>query len=211
MTESHPSSPCLSCLQPRPCAGIRVRQLTMAGRGDLLATGFSADFQPGKIHQIEAPNGSGKSSLLLCLAGLEMPDSGTIEIQADHSVRKDDAALKSWLPPHDDFPVPVSAIDVVLAGRWRFHGGKPSDHDVAIALDCLHSLEIGHLGTRPVVTLSTGQRRRVNLARVFAQDADVLLLDEPFSGLDRDAKRRVEECIHWITTLGRTVIVARPS
>ncbi|NBX24341.1 MAG: ATP-binding cassette domain-containing protein, partial [Microbacteriaceae bacterium] len=72
------------------------------------------------------------------------------------------------------------------------------------------SLGIGELSARSVDSLSTGQRRRVNLARVFAQDADVLLLDEPFSGLDEDAKRRVDDCLNWIADLGRTVIVARP-
>jgi len=200
----------LAFMRRRPCAGISVRQLRMTGRGDLLATGFSTDFHPAKIHYIEAPNGAGKSSLLSCLAGLDSPGSGTIDVQGAGIATDDPAALLAWLPPHDDFPLPVSVIDVVLAGRWRFHRGSPAASDITAAIDCLRSLGIAELSALSVDSLSTGQRRRVNLARVFAQDADVLLLDEPFSGLDEVAKRRVDDCLNWIADLGRTVIVARP-
>lgn len=201
-------------MRARACAGLTLRRLTMAGRGQLLDEGFSADFTPGKIHHIEAPNGSGKSSILVCLAGLETVDSGTIEVNPGSvAYTTRDAAFRSWLPPHDDFPLPVSVIDVVLAGRWRFRDVRPparTDGNLAIATDCLASLGIADLWNRSMDSLSTGQKRRVNLARVFAQDADILLLDEPFSGLDNEARQRVESCLEHIASLGRTVIIARP-
>lgn len=203
------SHPILGFMQERHCAGVTLRALTMPGRGHLLEKGFSADFTPGKIHCMEAPNGSGKSSILMCIAGLDIAGSGSIELNGGEGSINNHAAVISWLPPNDDFPLPVSALDVVLAGRWRFGGGSsPLDRDVA--MECLAALGIAGLRDRSTDSLSTGQKRRVNLARAFAQDADILLLDEPFSGLDDEGCRLVDACLDRLISLGRTVIVARP-
>ena len=219
MTPAHPILPFIH--QARG-AGLKVTDLRLKDRGAILGDGYSADFTDGKIHHITAPNGAGKSSLLACLAGLLKPDSGSIELQKnenenENEKEKDDrkstlekAALISWLPPDDDFTMPQCAIDVVLAGRWRFHLGRPTQADQGIAMQCLHALGIGDLHNKASTELSSGQKRRVNLARVIAQDAAIMLLDEPFRGLDATARHSCREVIMALADRGRTIIVADP-
>ena len=204
MTPAHPILPFIH--QARG-AGLKVTDLRLKDRGAILADGYSADFTDGKIHHITAPNGAGKSSLLACLAGLLKPDSGSIAVQG---LADKKAALISWLPPDDDFTMPQCTIDVVLAGRWRFHLGRPTQADQGIAMQCLDALGIGDLHNKASTELSSGQKRRVNLARVIAQDAAIMLLDEPFRGLDATARHSCREVIMALADRGRTIIVADP-
>ena len=204
MTPAHPILPFIH--QARG-AGLKVTDLRLKDRGAILADGYSADFTDGKIHHITAPNGAGKSSLLACLAGLLKPDSGSIAVQG---LADKKAALISWLPPDDDFTMPQCAIDVVLAGRWRFHLGRPTQADQGIAMQCLDALGIGDLHNKASTELSSGQKRRVNLSRVIAQDAAIMLLDEPFRGLDATARHSCREVIMALADRGRTIIVADP-
>jgi len=204
MTPAHPILPFIH--QARG-AGLKVTDLRLKDRGAILGDGYSADFTDGKIHHITAPNGAGKSSLLACLVGLLKPDSGSIAVQG---LADQKAALISWLPPDDDFTMPQCAIDVVLAGRWRFHLGRPTQADQGIAMQCLDALGIGDLHNKASTELSSGQKRRVNLARVIAQDAAIILLDEPFRGLDTTARHSCREVIMVLADRGRTIIVADP-
>ncbi len=202
---------------PEYSAVLKVTELRVKARGSILENGYSAAFTPGKIHYITAPNGAGKSSLLACLAGLLKPDFGSIEVQGiddkKFTLQKSahqNAALISWLPPDDDFSLPQCAIDVVLVGRWRFHGGRPTQSDHAIAMQCLNDLGIGDLQHKPTTELSSGQKRRVNLARVIAQDAAIMLLDEPFRGLDGSGRQSCLKALATLANHGRTIIVADP-
>jgi len=202
-----PARPILPFIHQARGAGLKVTDLRLKDRGAILADGYSADFTDGKIHHITAPNGAGKSSLLACLAGLLKPDSGSIAVQG---LADKKAALISWLPPDDDFTMPQCAIDVVLTGRWRFHLGRPTLADQGIAMQCLDALGIGDLHNKASTELSSGQKRRVNLARVIAQDAAIILLDEPFRGLDANARHSCREVIMVLADRGRTIIVADP-
>ncbi len=204
--------------QSRPCTGLRVSKLCLRGRGQLLENGFSAEFLPARIHLLAAPNGAGKSSLLASLAGLLKPDSGGSTFHNGSDVVL--PHLISWLPPDDDFVLPQAANEIVQAGRWRFHRGRPSKDDREIARFCLDSLGfrglqglqgLQELHARPSSELSSGQKRRVNLARVLAQDADILLLDEPFRGLDHPARESCQKIFELLAGRGRTVIIADPS
>ncbi len=211
---SHPQPiPQLPFIHLTNGARLHASNLRLTGRGILLEQGFSAAFVPGEIYYITAPNGAGKSSVLACLAGLLHPDSGTVEIRQENhplSTTKK-SALISWLPPEDDFVIPQSAIDIVLAGRWRFHLGRPSQQDRKIALQCLEMLEVETIFNKNSTTLSSGQKRRVNLARVIAQDAAIILLDEPFRGLDVQARRLCQRAFVALKSLGRTIIIADPN
>lgn len=201
---------------PRRCAGVLVENVQIHDRGALLRDGFTKNFPPGIMSFVVAPNGSGKSTLLAALAGLLTPASGRIKIMGDGSTIKnpDDplarAALVAWLPPEDDFPLAQDPVDVVLAGRWRFHHGKPSNVDGQAALACMMATGLPANLEVASSQLSSGQKRRLNLARVLCQDADIILLDEPFRGLDETGHIKIATLLDWLAGAGRTIIIADP-
>lgn len=207
----------LDFLAERPCSGLQVEKLVVPMRGGLLdGTGFSRDFAAAQVHEICAPNGSGKSTLLRIMAGLEGPQEGYILITRGQSPQEFlvpesiSAELISWLPPEDDYPMPCLVGDVVTAGRWRFHQGRPTQTDREIAVAVMDILGISGLANRNIVTLSSGQKRRTSFARTLVQDADVLLLDEPFNGLDVPSTETIRRCLDETAARGRTVICAHP-
>ncbi len=158
--------------------------------------------EAGPPGAVLAPNGGGKTTLFRTLLGELAPVGGTFAV---------DGTVAS-VPQHDharlDFP--VSALDVALMGAY---GRTPwwrrvarADRDAArAALDRvgLAGSEKAHFGS-----LSGGQRRRVTIARAIVQDARVLLLDEPFAGVDRASEERILAVLDELAAEGRTLLVA---
>ena len=142
---------------------------------------------------LQGPNGSGKSTLLRVLAGLQAPTSGHLEGQLPCG-----RCVLVHQRPHLFRGTPRSnvALALALAGRSR---GE--------ALDWLGRLGAAHLADRPVAGLSGGERRRVAIARALARTPDVLLLDEPFAGLDEPG--HVAVCAA-AESFGGTLVIAAP-
>ena len=135
---------------------------------------------------IVGPNGSGKSTLFKALAGLLPLSSGSIRIHgAPLGVHRDCVA---YVPQRDevDWRFPVTALDVVLMGRYGRRGWlrRLTAEDVAVARRCLERMGMERFGARPIADLSGGQQQRVFLARALAQEPHILLMDEPFNGVD---------------------------
>lgn len=156
------------------------------------------------------PNGAGKSTLLKAIAGLVPRTSGTIRWRG--------TAVSKWsrefayLPQREevDWSFPVTVRGLVEMGRYPQTGWwrrfTAADHEaVARALD---DLGLTVLGDRQIRELSGGQQQRAFLARALAQEAHVLLLDEPFTGLDRNAARQLAELLHRLAHEGRLVIAS---
>jgi ABC-type Mn2+/Zn2+ transport system ATPase subunit len=156
------------------------------------------------------PNGAGKSTLLKAIAGLVPRSSGTIRWRA--------AAVSKWsrefayLPQREevDWSFPVTVRGLVEMGRYPQTGWwrrfSAADHQaVQRALD---DLGLAALQDRQIRELSGGQQQRAFLARALAQEAHVLLLDEPFTGLDRNAARQLAEILHRLAREGRLVIAS---
>jgi ABC-type Mn2+/Zn2+ transport system ATPase subunit len=149
------------------------------------------------------PNGAGKSTLLRAVLGLVERSAGTIEVGA-RSVAfvPQDMELEAGFP--------VTALDVVRIGRYGSIGllrrFSASDHGlVGRAMD---ALDVTGLASRRFGDLSGGQRQRVLLAQAVAQDAELLLLDEPLTGVDAPTADRLRRLLDLWRTQGRTVIVA---
>ncbi|HLH81386.1 MAG TPA: ABC transporter ATP-binding protein [Chthonomonas sp.] len=145
-------------------------------------------FQTGEFVGLLGPNGCGKSTLLRVLSGVLAPQSGCVTL---------DGEVLSQIPPHVRAQkiafVPQSepalfdftALDVVLMGRYPHRGGRGfTEEDYAIARRCMAELDILSLAERPITQLSGGEHRRVLIARALAQEAPLLLLDEPTAHLD---------------------------
>lgn len=156
------------------------------------------------------PNGAGKSTLLKAIAGL-VPRTGG-------SIRWRGTAVKKWsrefayLPQREevDWSFPITVRGLVEMGRYPQTGifGRFREQDDAAVESALESLDLLDLQHRQIRELSGGQQQRAFLARAMAQEAHVLLLDEPFTGLDRNASRQLGDLLERLSHEGRLVIAS---
>ena len=156
---------------------LEARKLTLRGR----LSGVSTSLRPGEITAICGPNGAGKSSLLQCLAGLLTAASGAVllddaPLAALHA--RERARAIGYLPQHGEIAWDMSVRNLVALGRLP-HGGGEAPVDTALT-----SLDLEAFSTRPVNTLSGGEKARVVLARVLAGEPRWILADEPLAALD---------------------------
>lgn len=156
------------------------------------------------------PNGAGKSTLLKAIAGLVPRSAGTIRWRGAN-VRKWSREF-AYLPQREevDWSFPITVRGLVEMGRypqtgWWRRFSAADDAAVARALDALHLTDLQH---RQIRELSGGQQQRAFLARAIAQDAHVLLLDEPFTGLDRNAAQTLGNLLRELSREGRLVIAS---
>lgn len=203
---------------PEPSARPE-RQATepiVVGRGVLLAHGThvavsDADFEvwPGTVTSMIGPNGSGKSTLLHAIAGLMRPVEGTIEVAGEQAAAGSArvAYVLQTTRVHEHLPVTVR--EVVTMGRYAHRGafGRMGSADRAAVTSAMERLEVADLAGRQVRDLSGGQRQRVLVAQGLAQEAPVLLLDEPVTGLDLVSHRRILEVVGEERDAGRAVIM----
>ena len=135
---------------------------------------------------VVGPNGAGKSTLFKALVGLLPLRGGSIRIHGQPLGRHQDCV--AYIPQREevDWRFPVSVTDVVMMGRYGHFGwlGRASEADREIVLRCMRQLGLENLAGRPIGELSGGQQQRVFLARALAQQPHILLMDEPFTGID---------------------------
>jgi len=156
------------------------------------------------------PNGAGKSTLLKAIAGLVPRDAGTIRWRG--------TAVQKWsrefayLPQREevDWSFPITVRGLVEMGRYPQTGWwrRFSARDTAAVDHALDALALRDLQHRQIRELSGGQQQRTFLARALAQEAHVLLLDEPFTGLDRNASKLLGDLLETLAREGRLVIAS---
>ena len=167
---------------------IRASDLTAAYNGTPVLDGVNLEVSAGEWVVVIGPNGAGKTSLLRVVAGV-LPAAGSVTIGdrrlADMS-RREVAATVALVPQVPVVPDGVTVFDYVLLGRNPHvpFFGVESQTDLDRVREVLVRLRLDRFAGRPVTALSGGERQRVVLARALAQDADVLLLDEPTTALD---------------------------
>jgi NitT/TauT family transport system ATP-binding protein len=161
---------------PRVVAAVRLEGVTKVygtGRETVAALdSLSLDIEKGDFTCIVGASGCGKTTLLNLIAGLDEPTSGEIEVTGRTALMFQESALFPWL---------TAAGNVELALRLRGVGRRPRQ---ARARELLELVHLGGFADKRPHELSGGMRQRVALARALAQDADVLLMDEPFGALD---------------------------
>lgn len=172
------------------------------------------DLRRGEILVIVGPNGSGKSTLLSALARDLAPAAGAVVDGHRRSLhetdRRDFARRVARLPQEPTCPPGLTVAELVASGRHphRRMFGNPSPEDRAAIRTALAWTDLESLAARPVGRLSGGERRRAWLAMVLAQQAEVLLLDEPLSGLDLGHRFEILAVLRELSrNLGRTLAV----
>jgi len=187
---------------PAMAAAVEIANLTIAYDRHPAVHHVSGSFAPGSLTAIVGPNGAGKSSLLKALAGLIQPAEGEVRHVAPGRL----AYLPQAAKIDRDFP--ISVIDLVRMGHWRRVGlfGR-IDRAMRDAADAaLHAVGLVGFGPRPIGTLSVGQFQRALFARLMLQDAQVILLDEPFAAVDERTTTDLLGLVARWHQEGRTVI-----
>lgn len=174
--------------------------------------GVDLEVASGEWVAVIGPNGAGKTSLLRALAGT-IAFQGTVSVDGTDVSGMSKRAVSrriAVVPQRPTLPDGMVVVDYVLLGRTPHLGylAVESDNDVVIALDSLERLGAGILAGRRLGNLSGGERQRVVLARALAQQADVLLLDEPTTSLDVGHAQQVLEMVDELRLEREMAVVA---
>ncbi|CAL4858930.1 zinc ABC transporter ATP-binding protein AztA [Microbacterium sp. MM2322] len=182
---------------------VRLRDVRVDIDGHRALDGVDLDVRAGLLTAVVGANGSGKSTLVSVLAGLRSPTSGTATLRPGTAV--------ALVPQHtaDSARLPLSVSDLVAMGRWRERGAfRPLRRiDRTIVADAIDAVGLSAYAARPLGALSGGQRQRAFLAQALAQQADLLLLDEPTAGLDDVSRRAAASALRLATGRGAAVVV----
>jgi manganese transport system ATP-binding protein len=193
-------------------AAISVHDVVVRYGEVLALDGASLTVSPGRICGLVGMNGSGKSTLLKSIMGLVHPERGTVRIGADSPTAARKGGRVAYIPQSEDvdWGFPVSVNDVVMMGRYGYQGptrrARPADR--AAVAEALRRVELDDLDGRQIGQLSGGQRKRAFIARGIAQDAEVLLLDEPFAGVDKRSEATIVRLLRELAAAGRTILVS---
>lgn len=184
-------------------AAIEARELSVAFGSAKALDEISFSVPAGETVAVLGPNGAGKSTLFAAAVGLAAPRSGSIHLASERV-----AFVPQRLDVEPAFPVTVA--DVVGMGRYGDLGPfrRFGARDRALVSGAIEALGMEGLERRRFGTLSGGERQRALLAQAAAQEADVLLLDEPFTGVDAPTRARVRALIDRWRDDGRTVLIA---
>ncbi len=191
---------------------IEVRGLQVSYGENLALDGIDLTVPTGLVQGLIGMNGSGKSTLFKSIMGLVKADSGTVSLFGETPAAARRQSRVAYTPQSEeiDWAFPVSVDEVVLMGRYGRMGprrrAKKEDHEAVEA--ALERVELTELRDRQIGALSGGQRKRAFLARGLAQGADLLLLDEPFAGVDKRSEATITRLLREFATEGRTVLVS---
>jgi len=175
------------------------RDLAVELGGAPILRGVSVDVPAGTWLTVVGPNGAGKSTLLRALAGL-VPAAGVVELGGVPTTglrRREWARRVAFVPQDPIVPPGMSVAGYVLLGRTPHLGplGREGARDLAVVGRTLEQLDLTDFAERPLQTLSGGERQRAMVARALAQEAPVLLLDEPTTALDVGHQQEVLELV----------------
>lgn len=178
--------------------------------GDVIAV-ESCNFTVDRNERVAVigPNGAGKSSLFKAIVGLLPTYGGVIKINGE--TRRHHSNI-SYVPQHEmvDWRFPVNVWDVVMMGRSRHIGYvlPARRRDKSMVSEGLRQVGMYDLRYRQIGQLSGGQRRRVFIARALAQEANLLIMDEPFAGVDATTEQEIFEVLDTLRSLNVAVMIA---
>lgn len=166
----------------------------------------------GTLFGVIGMNGAGKSTLFKVAMGLVKPTSGTVEVCGRTPQAAQKIGCIAYAPQSElvDWDFPVSVFDVVMMGRYGTQNvfRSPRAEDIEHVEMALRRVEMLAYRDRQIGELSGGQKKRVFIARSLAQGAEVMILDEPFAGLDATREKALTELLLSLKQEGKTIILA---
>ena len=191
----------------RPALDVTGLTVRLGGRRVLEEVSFALD--AGEFMGLIGPNGAGKTTALRSILGLLRADAGRVEV--DGSAGQAARSRIGYVPQRHEFArdFPITVEDAVMTGRVRRIGWlrRPKTDDYEAAAEALDRVQMSSLATRPVGELSGGQRQRVLVARALALHPRLLLLDEPFTGLDMPTQELLLELFRELSQEDKAVLM----
>ncbi len=194
---------------------ISLQSAVVSYREDVALRGVSLEIAQGELLGIMGPNGAGKTTILTLVNGLGKLLSGRVRVLGRDISNGCPAALRrriGYVPQvHGIDPrMPVNVREVVIMGRYGRLGllRRPGKADHQVATELLQLVGMTRLADRPIGHLSGGEQQRVAIARALAQEPEILLLDEPTTGLDRKSRRGILDLVQSIhSSTGLTTLM----
>jgi len=188
---------------------LDVSRLTVQYNGRAALKDITFHLHEGERVAVVGPNGAGKSTLFKVVAGVLQPTSGEARIFG--SIPNKHVCI-GYIPQRSqvDWDFPVTVADVVMMGRSAKLGplNWPHKRDWEFVNHALETVEIGNLASRQISQLSGGQQQRMFIARALAQEAELMLMDEPLTGLDAPAQEGILNLLDRLQQEKVTVMVA---
>jgi iron complex transport system ATP-binding protein len=191
-------------------AAITAAGITVELDGRVVLSSVSLDVRPGEVLALVGPNGAGKSTLLSVLSGERTPAAGLVEVEG-RDIRTfsplELARIRSVLTQDNALSFPFRVGEVIAMGRAPWTRTDEIGRDSAVISAAATQADVAHLAGRRFTELSGGERARVSLARVLAQDTPIVFLDEPTAALDLRHQEDVLRIARSLASSGRAVVV----
>jgi len=188
---------------------LEIRRMTVSYGGRPVLWDVDASFPAGALSAVVGPNGAGKSTLLKAALGLIPADAGQTLVDGRPVGAVRDRV--AYVPQRDavDWDFPITVREVVEMGRYAETGWfrRVRRADAAIVDDCLDRVGMAGYGGRQIGQLSGGQRQRIFIARALAQQAPLMVMDEPFAGVDARTEASLLDLLGTLRDEGRSVVV----
>lgn len=188
---------------------INISNLTVSYEGNTVLNNINLTIKKGSITGIIGPNGAGKSTLLKGMLKIIPTDSGNITVDGEdiEKARKKIAYVEQR--SKIDLTFPITVKDVVLTGTYPklglFHSPKKKQKQKV--MECLRKVEMEDYQKRQIGELSGGQLQRIFITRALAQEAEILLLDEPFVGIDIISENVIVNLLKELKNANKTIVV----
>lgn len=192
--------------------GIEVTGVTVRYGTKVALEDASVTMGAGRVTGLIGTNGSGKSTLLNTIVGRIRPVSGSVRIAGEDPAKARKRGIIGYVPQTEavDRAFPVSVADVVMMGRYGHQGFtrrvRPADRQAVNT--ALERVDLADLADRQIGALSGGQLKRAFVARCLAQEAEHLLLDEPFAGVDKVSEATITRVLRELADSGATIVVS---
>ncbi|PSB03821.1 metal ABC transporter ATP-binding protein [Merismopedia glauca] len=192
--------------------GIEIDNVTVAYHGKVALHKASLQLEAGSICGLVGMNGAGKSTLFKAIMGFVKPATGRVLINGLPIRRAQKSNLVAYVPQSEDvdWNFPVSVEDVVMMGRYGYMNllRIPRSLDKQVVRESLERVEMWQMRDRQIGELSGGQKKRAFFARALAQQATVLLLDEPFAGVDIKTEKTIIDLLLELRLAGYTILIS---
>ena len=187
---------------------LSAHEITVQYNGHLALDSISFELRAGEQVAVVGPNGAGKSTLIKALAGVQTPTSGNVSV---YGHGPEGHICIAYVPQRSavDWSFPVTVSDVVLMGRIGMLGlfRHPGRRDYDYVRECLNLVGITDLAKRQIDELSGGQQQRMFIARALAQEAELMLMDEPLTGLDLPSQDGIFDILSRLRQHNVTVVL----